>query len=135
MGIGGKRALHHLLIAIAGMGAVWSFVLVAYAEWLRFGSSSSPNPATGQVIFEKSAKGAGYITTAQAFWAQQALLPIWATVLAAIFLARRVKGKAEPPGGPEAALRACAFIAAVVVMLFGDYLLAPLFEALSPYIR
>jgi hypothetical protein len=130
-----KRALRRFLEVVALLSVASWFVAFAYADWLRFISPTAPNPATGQVIYEKAVKGVFYITADQAFWARTTLLPIWLALMVAGLLARLVKVKGEPTDDGAPAWKALSFVVIVglfAVLFFGDYLLAPVFETLSP---
>ncbi|KRA66416.1 hypothetical protein ASD79_03875 [Caulobacter sp. Root655] len=133
-----KRALRHFLTSVAFLSVTSWFVAFAYADWLRFSSPASPNPATGQVIYEKAVRGVFYITPDQAFWAQQTLLPIWLTLMAAILLSRLVEVKDEPTDDGAPIWKALGLVVTIglfAILFLGDYLLAPVFEILSPPAR
>ena len=56
------RTYRVLLTGIAMASVLCWFLTFAYADWLRFGSPTSPDVTTGQVIYEKAVKGVFYIT-------------------------------------------------------------------------
>ena len=130
-----RRSLELLCGWGAMAGVTCWFTVFAYADWLRFSSPRAPNSATGQVIYEKAVKGVFYITQSQAFWAQKIILPIWLAMMAAGLLSRLLatKNDADDRGGPVWTVLGVVYLIGMFASLgFGDVLLAPLFESLSP---
>ncbi len=136
-------------IALICFGALaWIFGFT-YANWLRFVSPKHPDPATGQVVYEKAIKGIFYVTAAQHFWASTVLPFVWLGAAAGFLVLFLTRDRQEPrklfteydlatPAG-RAALGVLpfvwlfAFVAGWGLMLFGDTILSLIFTgSLSP---
>ena len=126
-----KRLLSGVLTATGTLAFLgWGFIF-AYADWLRFSSPRLPNASTNQVIYEKAARGVFYITPAQAFWVQTALLPTWlvgAASFAVLELMRRTSKAAKPPQSTRARIAGAVVIALwAVLFIFGDHVMSLIF--------
>ena len=66
-----------LALGVGSMAWLYWGLVFSIADWLRFSSPSTPNEATGQVVYMKAVKGVFYVTADQQFWLETALLPVW----------------------------------------------------------
>ena len=124
----------------AGSSLLWFFEF-AYADWLRFSSPKKPELMTGQVVFEKAAKGVFYVTQHQHFWIDTMLLPIWLVGAFAMFLLWRTDSNSktnEVSAGPPSFYKKLGILLTKIfgliwfcgmMLLFwaGDYVMAFIF--------
>jgi hypothetical protein len=105
--------------AVLATGHCWLFAF-AYADWLRFVSPRTPNPATGQVVFMKAVKGVFYITSRQAWWTEGILPYIAAVALTSVIvllLLRAKDGKNGNTDAPDTKIEDWAYLIAGVMLL------------------
>ena len=124
-----RRIVNGTLLAITYCAGVLWFLAFGYADWLRFTSPTSPDPATGQIIYEKAVKGVFFVTDHQSWLVDRSLPFIWGAGAIAILAYLTVNGTAQGLRESKAAkiLGYVWVIFVIAMMLFGDQIFSLIF--------
>jgi hypothetical protein len=130
----GRSVLGAVLSLTLLSGWVYGLLVGDYVEWLRFSSPRAPNPATGQVIYLKMAKGVFFATSAQVQLLRSPLL-VAPAMVAAIILFKVMKLESDSKSAGDEAksnifgtIFAIAFFGIIfALMFFGDHIMQLIF--------